>query len=68
MEPEVKTNTYERGTYYFFDAQNWRKVMKPFHLEYDKLEERPQLPMDILLQQQQQQQQQQSQTLLAPPH
>lgn len=21
-----KTPTYERGTYYFFDAHNWRKV------------------------------------------
>lgn len=21
-----KTNTYERGTYYFFDVQSWRKV------------------------------------------
>ena len=49
MEPEVKTNTYERGTYYFFDAQNWRKVMKQFHLEYDRLEERPQLPMEVLM-------------------
>ncbi|XP_013381690.1 CCR4-NOT transcription complex subunit 2 isoform X2 [Lingula anatina] len=44
MEPAIKTNTYERGTYYFFDAQNWRKVAKEFHLEYDKLEERPHLP------------------------
>ncbi|XP_067674085.1 CCR4-NOT transcription complex subunit 2-like isoform X1 [Haliotis asinina] len=44
MDPIVKTNTYERGTYYFFDAQNWRKVAKEFHLEYDKLEERPSLP------------------------
>ncbi|XP_041351696.1 CCR4-NOT transcription complex subunit 2-like isoform X3 [Gigantopelta aegis] len=44
MEPLMKTNTYERGTYYFFDAQNWRKVAKEFLLEYDKLEERPTLP------------------------
>ena len=44
MEPVVKTNTYERGTYYFFDSQNWRKVPKEFLLEYDKLEERPHLP------------------------
>lgn len=39
-----KTSTYERGTYYFFDAQNWRKVAKEFHLDYNKLEGRPQLP------------------------
>ena len=101
MEPTLKTNTYERGTYYFFDCLNWRKVakvtgpplhlqiglslslsfsvhtatprlipgllrntdaaertwssgvvsnicfplcFKEFHLEYDKLEERPQVP------------------------
>lgn len=24
----MKTNTYERGTYYFFDCLNWRKVAK----------------------------------------
>lgn len=44
MEPTLKTNTYERGTYYFFDCLNWRKVAKEFHLEYDKLEERPHVP------------------------
>lgn len=44
VEPVMKTNTFERGTYYFFDAQNWRKVAKEFYLEYDKLEERPTLP------------------------
>ncbi|KAL5010503.1 hypothetical protein ScPMuIL_012808 [Solemya velum] len=44
VEPIIKTKGYERGTYYFFDAQNWRKVAKEFHLEYDKLEDRPTLP------------------------
>uniref|UniRef100_A0A672RQ83 CCR4-NOT transcription complex subunit 2 n=2 Tax=Sinocyclocheilus grahami TaxID=75366 RepID=A0A672RQ83_SINGR len=44
MEPTLKTNSYERGTYYFFDCHNWRKVAKEFHLEYDKLEERPHVP------------------------
>ncbi|XP_043484773.1 CCR4-NOT transcription complex subunit 2 isoform X1 [Leptopilina heterotoma] len=39
-----KTSTYERGTYYYFDAQNWRKVAKEFHLDYSKLESRPHLP------------------------
>lgn len=43
-----KTSTYERGTYYFFDAQNWRKVPKDFHLEYSKLENRPILPSSNL--------------------
>uniref|UniRef100_A0A8C7QZ02 NOT2/NOT3/NOT5 C-terminal domain-containing protein n=1 Tax=Oncorhynchus mykiss TaxID=8022 RepID=A0A8C7QZ02_ONCMY len=31
MEPTLKTNTYERGTYYFFDCLNWRKVAKREH-------------------------------------
>ncbi|XP_035258416.1 CCR4-NOT transcription complex subunit 2-like isoform X1 [Anguilla rostrata] len=46
MDPTLKTNTYERGTYYFFDCLNWRKVakVKEFHLEYEKLEERPHVP------------------------
>ncbi|XP_055000865.1 LOW QUALITY PROTEIN: CCR4-NOT transcription complex subunit 2-like [Sorex araneus] len=44
MEPTMKTNTYERGTYYFFDCLNWMKVAKEFHLEYDKLEGRPHVP------------------------
>ncbi|XP_028025353.1 regulator of gene activity isoform X1 [Bombyx mandarina] len=43
-----KTSTYERGTYYFFDAHNWRKVPKEFHLDYSKLEGRPQLPPHVL--------------------
>ncbi|XP_053615521.1 regulator of gene activity isoform X2 [Plodia interpunctella] len=43
-----KTTTYERGTYYFFDAHNWRKVAKEFHLDYSKLEGRPQLPPHVL--------------------
>lgn len=32
MEPTMKTNTYERGTYYFFDCLNWRKVAKVYIL------------------------------------
>ncbi|XP_070190378.1 CCR4-NOT transcription complex subunit 2-like isoform X3 [Littorina saxatilis] len=47
MEPVHKTNNSERGTYYFFDANNWRKVAKEFHLEYDKLEDRPSLPQTL---------------------
>ena len=44
MEPQVKTSLYERGLYYYFDHQRWCKVAKEFHLDYDKLEERPHLP------------------------
>jgi len=49
IEPRMKASTYEQGTYYYFDCQNWRKVAKEFHLEYDKLEERPHLPNLISL-------------------
>lgn len=41
MPPIEKTATYERGTYYFFDHLNWRRVAKEFHLDYDRLENRP---------------------------
>lgn len=44
VEPTMKTANYERGTYYFFDCQNWRKAPKEFHLDYEKLEDRPILP------------------------
>lgn len=41
MDPQVKMSTYERGTYYYFDPQGWRKVAKEFHVEYERLEEKP---------------------------
>lgn len=41
MPPIEKTSTYERGTYYFFDHHNWRRVAKEFHLDYDRLEQKP---------------------------
>jgi len=44
QEPSVKTQTYERGHYDYFDCQNWRKSQKEFHLDYDKLEDKPALP------------------------
>lgn len=47
MLPSEKTQTYERGTYYFFDVNSWRKVPKEFHLDYDKLEDRPSLPSSL---------------------
>ena len=47
MVPIEKTATYERGTYYFFDVNCWRKVPKEFHLDYDKLEDRPSLPSSL---------------------
>merc|ERR1719369_2555112 len=50
MIPTEKCATYERGTYYFFDVTTWRKVPKEFHLDYDKLEDRPSLPSSLLAQ------------------
>eukprot|EP00093_Oithona_nana_P002104 02104.XXX_34846_36863_1 [CDS] Oithona nana genome sequencing. len=47
MPPSEKTQAYERGTYYFFDVNSWRKVPKEFHLDYDKLEDRPSLPPNM---------------------
>merc|ERR1719228_3263924 len=47
MAPSEKTATYERGTYYFFDVNVWKKVPKEFHLDYDKLEDRPSLPSNL---------------------
>lgn len=63
-----------------FDVQSWRKLTKDMHLEYDKLEDKPQLPMSMtgatpataVAQSQQQahvqtqQQQQQQQPTFAP--
>ena len=47
MQPSEKRETFERGTYYFFDVNSWRKVPKEFHLDYDKLEDRPTLPSSL---------------------
>uniref|UniRef100_A0A5F8GFQ1 NOT2/NOT3/NOT5 C-terminal domain-containing protein n=1 Tax=Monodelphis domestica TaxID=13616 RepID=A0A5F8GFQ1_MONDO len=48
MEPVMKINIYDMETSYFFDCLNWRKVPKELLLEYDKLEERPNLPSSFL--------------------
>lgn len=48
IEPTYKTTTYERGTYCYFDTANWRRMNKEFHIEYDKLEDRPALPSNVL--------------------
>lgn len=43
IAPSEKTNSYERGTYYIFDAHLWRRVPREFVLEYDRLESKPTL-------------------------
>ncbi|XP_048324563.2 probable NOT transcription complex subunit VIP2 isoform X2 [Ziziphus jujuba] len=45
MEPLVKTNTYERGSYHCFDPSTFEMVRKDnFVLHYEMLEKRPVLP------------------------
>lgn len=41
IAPSEKTNSYERGTYYIFDAHLWRRVHREFVLQYDLLESKP---------------------------
>lgn len=41
IAPSEKTNSYERGTYFIFDALLWRRVAREFLLEYDRLESKP---------------------------
>ncbi|XLR38757.1 hypothetical protein S83_023417, partial [Arachis hypogaea] len=45
MEPLVRTNTYERGSYLCFDPNTFETVRKDnFVLHYEMLEKRPPLP------------------------
>lgn len=45
MEPLVKTNVYERGSYICFDPNTWETIRKDnFVIHYDSLEKRPTLP------------------------
>ncbi|GMY10748.1 probable NOT transcription complex subunit VIP2 isoform X1 [Fagus crenata] len=45
MEPLVKTNTYERGSYHCFDPNTFETIRKDnFVLHYEMLEKRPSLP------------------------
>lgn len=36
-----KNGSIERGTYYYFDAQNWRRVPKEFQIDTQKLDTKP---------------------------
>lgn len=40
-----KTGAIERGTYYYFDPQSWRRVPKEFCLDGQKLETKPPIAM-----------------------
>ena len=48
MRPVNQEPTFEEGTYCYFDVNMWRKSTKEFHVEYEKLEDRPQMPANIL--------------------
>ncbi|XAR59032.1 hypothetical protein NMG60_11014649 [Bertholletia excelsa] len=44
IEPLVKTNTYERSSYFCFDPNTWETIRKDnFVLQYEALEKRPAL-------------------------
>lgn len=36
--------SFEEGTYFYFDVTGWRKAHKELRVEYEKLEDRPQIP------------------------
>ncbi|XP_040949446.1 probable NOT transcription complex subunit VIP2 isoform X2 [Gossypium hirsutum] len=45
VEPLVKTNTYERGSYHYFDPNSFEIIRKDnFVVHYELLEKRPSLP------------------------
>ena len=44
-EPLLKTDRYERGSYFVFDTSQWECIRKDnFTLHYDALERQPNLP------------------------
>ncbi|XP_059078065.1 probable NOT transcription complex subunit VIP2 [Cryptomeria japonica] len=44
-QPKIKTNTYEKGSYVYFDPHKWSYIEKEeLTVFYDKLEKRPSLP------------------------
>ena len=47
MRPVKQEQTFEEGTYCYFDVNLWRKATRDFRVEYDKLEDRPPLPTSL---------------------
>jgi hypothetical protein len=41
IEPQQKTNTYEKGIYTVFDVSQWRKTQTELTIEYNKLAKNP---------------------------
>ena len=44
---QCQDSQLREGTYYFFDIVQWRKTLKELLIEYDRLEEKPQLPATL---------------------
>ncbi|CCG83480.1 CCR4-Not complex subunit not2 [Taphrina deformans PYCC 5710] len=40
IEPQLRTNSMERGTYVFWDSGRWERIKKVFELYYEDLEDR----------------------------
>lgn len=38
---EKLSSTSERGTFYYFDVQNWRQVVKPITVDQSKIDRCP---------------------------
>ena len=53
IEPQQKTNTFEKGVYTVFDISQWRRLQLEMTIEYNKLADKPQIPQHLLIQQQQ---------------
>lgn len=41
LEPQQKTQTYEKGVYLVFDTTQWKKIQMEMTVEYNKLAEKP---------------------------
>jgi CCR4-NOT transcription complex subunit 2 len=52
VEPQQKTNLFEKGIYTVFDVSQWRKTQLELTIEYNKLAKNPKLPPHYLIQQQ----------------
>lgn len=48
LEPQQKTNSFEKGVYTVFDVSQWRKLQLEMTIEYNKLAEKPQLPTQVV--------------------
>ena len=47
MESMKQENNYEEGTYCYFDVHSWKKANREFRVEYNKLEDIPQLTQNF---------------------